>query len=100
MRFGWDAGEWMFDLLKDDCVQLSAPANSTNIRQRVQVRFDVDGSGNCTNVGFEANGQPIVPSGQLEKFKEVHVLNWSLLRIVRNGVPEPDEITSMNVFVR
>ena len=87
-------------MFKDEGVQLSAPAKSTNLRQRVQVRFDVDENGNCTKVGFEANGEPLVPGGQLEKFKEVHVLNWNLLRIVRNGVPEPDEITSINVLVR
>ena len=100
MRFGWDAGDWMFDFVEDDYVQLHVPATSPDIRQRVQVHFEIDANGNCTHVGFEANGRPLATSGQLEKFKGVHVLNWNLLRIVRNGVPDPDELTSMTLFLR
>ena len=49
---------------------------------------------------FKANGNPLAPSEQLGKVKPRDIGNWNIIRIVRNGVPEADERSSMTILRR
>ena len=94
--FGWNAGRWMLEnFAKGE--RAMYPAKSVELRQRIEVRFEIDGDGACTRIELLANGKPLAPSEQLEKFRSEHASKWDIIRLVRNGISAPEELTTMTV---
>lgn len=94
--FGWDAGVWMLENV-ENCEQAMFQSTMDNLRQRGEIRLAVDETRACLHIEYLINGTPIIPGGQLDKYRPSRRANWNIVRIVRNGVPEPDEVTTMTI---
>ena len=76
----------------------SFASNADNLRQRVEIRLSADETGACTHIEYLANGTPIASGEQLDKYRPSRLVDWDILRIVRNGVLEPDEMATMTIM--
>ena len=97
--FGWVAGKWTIqNRITGEDARYSA--KSDKLRQRIELRLDINKDGVCTGLSLLANGIPLASGDQLAKFKPENVSNWNLIRLIRNGIPEPEEVTMMTVVTQ
>ena len=97
--FGWVAGKWTIqNRITSEDARYSA--KSDKLRQRIELCLDIDKDGVCTALNLLANGVPLASSDQLAKFKPENASNWNMICLVRNGIPEPEEVAMMTVLTQ
>ena len=97
--FGWEAGKWTIQnrIIGEDG---RYSAESDKLRQRIELCLDIDKDGVCTALNLLANGVPLASSDQFAKFKPENASNWNMICLVRNGIPEPEEVAIMTVLTQ
>ena len=90
---GWDAGEWVFEAyaLGED---VKCKPCGENKRRKLTLTWTLDADGKVASL-VAKEGDAVLSDALAAKLKSVFDKRWNCVRIVRNGVTEPNEKISL-----
>ena len=90
----WRGGQWSLDLVPYS-ERVMIPSVTTSARKRIELRLDVDPEGRCTHATLIEDGKDILPEELRSKILNEGIREWNQVRIFRNGLTPPNEITGL-----
>ena len=91
LRFGWDAGQWIVEELDGQNHLEVAPKTSAK-RKTCSLTWSLDANGSC-ELGSFKEGDTVLGGLTRLAFDK----GWNCVRIVRNGMTDPNEKVTLEV---
>lgn len=86
---GWDAGEWVFEAYALGEEVKCKPCGE-NKRRKLTLTWTLDADGKVASL-VAKEGDAVLSDALATKLKSVFDKRWNCVRIVRNGITEPNE---------